>query len=39
MKFKCNKCETEFEAKITARCPSCGETMNVTPIKKHRVPI
>jgi DNA-directed RNA polymerase subunit RPC12/RpoP len=32
MKFKCNKCGTEFEARLVARCPNCGEAMDVQPI-------
>lgn len=36
MKFKCLKCETEFEAKMVARCPNCGETMDLEPIYTYK---
>jgi DNA-directed RNA polymerase subunit RPC12/RpoP len=29
MRFKCDKCGTEFEAKIYVECPKCGEHMKV----------
>lgn len=32
MKFRCNKCGAEFEARLVARCPSCGESMDVQPV-------
>ena len=25
MRYKCEKCGTEFEATTTVRCPKCGE--------------
>lgn len=38
MKFKCQKCETEFEATMVARCPKCGETMDVKPVYSYQYP-
>jgi len=32
MKFKCRKCGTIFEAKFTAYCPKCSETMDLEPL-------
>jgi len=32
MRFKCDKCGTEFEATMYVRCPKCGETANAHPI-------
>lgn len=32
MKFRCNKCGAEFEARLVARCPNCGESMDVLPV-------
>jgi DNA-directed RNA polymerase subunit RPC12/RpoP len=32
MRFKCDKCGTEFEAKMYVECPKCGEHMKVHPI-------
>ena len=32
MKYKCLKCETEFEATMYVQCPKCKEQMNVQPI-------
>ena len=37
MKYKCNKCGTEFEAKMTPQCPKCGERSDITPVYTHRI--
>ena len=29
MKFKCEKCGTEFDAKMYVQCPKCGEQIHV----------
>ena len=36
MKFKCKKCGTEFEARMVAQCPKCGETMDLEPIYTYK---
>jgi len=35
MKFKCLKCETEFETKMVVQCPKCGEMMKVQPVYEY----
>jgi len=36
MKYKCEECETEFEAKMYVQCPKCGEQMKVKPIYSYQ---
>jgi len=35
MKYKCDKCDAEFEAKMDVKCPKCGESMELTPVYKY----
>lgn len=37
MRYKCGKCETEFEAKTIVKCPKCGEAFNVKPIYTYKL--
>lgn len=34
MKYRCNKCGTEFESGMSVRCPNCGEAMDVEPVRR-----
>jgi DNA-directed RNA polymerase subunit RPC12/RpoP len=35
MKFKCQKCGAEFEAKTGVKCPQCSEVINVRLLSKY----
>ena len=37
MKFKCRKCGTIFEARLTAHCPKCSETLDLTPLYERKI--
>ena len=39
MKYKCLKCESEFEAKIQAKCPKCGAwtTDDIMTLRKYKL--
>lgn len=37
MKFKCLKCDTEFESRMDVRCPKCGERMKVEPVYTYAI--
>ena len=37
MKFKCGKCDEEFDSEMYVKCPKCGEIRDVYPLAKiHR---
>jgi rubrerythrin len=37
MKFKCRKCGTIFEARLTAHCPNCDEAMDLEPLYDRKI--
>ena len=36
MRFKCDKCGEEFDAKMYVKCPECGEIRDVHPIYQYQ---